>query len=317
MNRFAKLAWISLAWAVLDVLWGAFVRATGSGSGCGNHWPACNGQILPTPQHIQTFIEFTHRTLSGVALLLVLALLIWGWLKYPKGSPVRIGVTGSAAFILLEAALGAGLVLFVLTNPDNSILTAAVVAVHLLNTFILLAFLALTAWWASGGKAVSLKNKGTWPLWLGIGLLGVALLGMSGAITALGDTLFPAKTLAQGLAQDSGAQVSFLVRLRVIHPLIAILVGVYTVALVRVIYRRLKNPAGRRLSLTLGGLVLAQLTAGVLNLLLLAPIFMQIVHLFLADSVWIIYVLLSASTLSIESEQAIQGIGPGASLALH
>ncbi|HVN80319.1 MAG TPA: COX15/CtaA family protein [Terriglobia bacterium] len=300
MNRFAKLAWTALAWAVLDVLWGAFVRVTGSGSGCGNHWPACNGAIIPTPQHIETFIEFTHRTLSGVLLLVVLALLIWGWSKYPKGSPVRIGVTGSAMFILLEAALGAGLVLFVLADTSNSVLTAAVVALHLLNTFILLAFLALTAWWASGGKAVSIKDKGFLPLLFGTGLAGVALLGMSGAITALGDTLFPAKTLAQGLAQDSAVNASFLIRLRVIHPLMASLVGLYTLGLVGYIYRRINNPLGRRLSLTLGGFVLAQLAAGVLNLLLLAPIWMQIIHLLMADSVWISYVLLSASTLSFE-----------------
>jgi heme A synthase len=301
MNRFAKFSWIALAWAVLDVLWGAFVRATGSGAGCGNHWPACNGQIIPTPQHLETFIEFTHRTLSGVALLLVLVLLIWGWLKYPKGSPVRIGVTGSAGFILLEAALGAGLVLFNLVNSHSSVTTAVVVALHLLNTFILLAFLALTAWWASGGKAFSLKSQSRLPLLLGIGLAGVALLGMSGAITALGDTLFPVKTLAQGLAQDADANASFLVRLRAIHPLIASLVGLYTLFLARYLYGRFNDPVARRMSLILGGLVLAQLTAGVLNLLLLAPIWMQIVHLLLADSVWISYVLLSAVTLSFKS----------------
>jgi heme A synthase len=204
--------------------------------------------------------------------------------------------------ILLEAALGAGLVLFNLVDTNSSVLRAVVVALHLLNTFILLAFLALTVWWASAGKAVSLKNKGYLPLLFGIGLAGVALLGMSGAITALGDTLFPANTLAQGLAQDSNTNASFLVRLRVIHPIIAILVGVYSLGLARYLYRRFKSPAGRRLSMTLAGLVLAQLAAGLLNLLLLAPIWMQIVHLLLADSVWISYVLLSASTLSIKSE---------------
>jgi len=301
MNRFAKFSWIVLACNVLDILWGAFVRATGSGAGCGNHWPACNGEIIPTSQAIATVIEFTHRVLSGVALLLVLVLLIWGWRKYAKGSPVRIGVIGSAGFILVEAGLGAGLVLFNLVNTNSSVLRAVVVALHLLNTFILLAFLALTAWWASGGKAFSLKNKGTLPVLFGIGLAGIALLGMSGAITALGDTLFPANSLAQGFAQDSNANASFLVRLRVIHPVIAILITAYTLILVWNITRRFNGLAARRLSLTLRGLVLIQFAAGILNLLLLAPIWMQIVHLLLADSAWISYVLLSASILSIES----------------
>ena len=111
MNRFAKLAWVTLAWNVLDVLWGVFVRATGSGAGCGNHWPTCNGAVLPTPENIESVIEYTHRILSGVALILVLVLLLWGWRKYPRGHSIRKGVVGSAVFILLEAALGAGLVL--------------------------------------------------------------------------------------------------------------------------------------------------------------------------------------------------------------
>ncbi|HTX90394.1 MAG TPA: COX15/CtaA family protein [Anaerolineales bacterium] len=298
MNRFAKFSWIVLAWTELDILWGAFVRASGSGAGCGNHWPTCNGDILPTPQHLETFIEFTHRTLSGVALLLVLALLIWGWRSHPKGHPVRIGATGSAVFILLEAALGAGLVLLDLVAANNSALRAAAVAVHLLNTFFLLAFLALTAWWASGGNALTLKQQGALPLLFGLGLAGVALLGMTGAITALGDTLFPARTLAQGLAQDADLNASFLVRLRVIHPILASLVGLYLLGLAQHLHRKTKPAASRRLSLLVGGLVLSQLTAGILNLLLLAPIWMQIVHLLLADSVWVSLVLLSASSLA-------------------
>ena len=297
MSRFAKLAWGTLGWAVLDILWGAFVRATGSGAGCGNHWPSCNGSVIPTPQNVATIIEFTHRILSGVVLVLILVMLIWGWRKFPRGNPVRLGVTASAAFILLEAGLGAGLVLLDLVAANSSALRAGAVALHLLNTFFLLACLALTAWWASGGKRLSLKGQGRLPLLFGIGLAGVALLAMAGAVTALGDTLFPAQTLAQGLAQDADANASFLVRLRVIHPLIAILVSGYTLGLVRYLSGRTRDAAVRRLSLVLGGLVLVQLAAGVINVLLLAPTWMQIIHLLLADAVWISYVLLAAAVL--------------------
>jgi len=297
MSRFAKLAWGTLGWAVLDILWGAFVRATGSGAGCGNHWPSCNGSVIPTPQNVATIIEFTHRILSGVVLVLILVMLIWGWRKFPRGNPVRLGVTASAAFILLEAGLGAGLVLLDLVAANSSALRAGAVALHLLNTFFLLACLALTAWWASGGKRLSLKGQGRLPLLFGIGLAGVALLAMAGAVTALGDTLFPAQTLAQGLAQDANANASFLVRLRVIHPLIAILVSGYTLGLVRYLSGRTRDAAVRRLSLVLGGLVLVQLAAGVINVLLLAPTWMQIIHLLLADAVWISYVLLAAAVL--------------------
>ena len=298
MSRFAKLAWITLAWTVLDILWGAFVRATGSGAGCGNHWPACNGVIAPTPEHIATLIEFTHRTLSGVALILVLTLLIWGWRSFPRGNPVRIGVTGSAAFILLEAGLGAGLVLLDLVAANSSALRAAAIAVHLLNTFFLLASLVLTSWWASGGSPITLTDKGHLPLILGVGLAGVALLAMAGAVTALGDTLFPTKTLAQGLVQDTDANASFLIRLRVIHPVLALLVGGYTLGLVQFLVVRLKGPSTQTFGRILSLLILLQLAAGVVNFLLLVPIWMQIVHLFLADSVWLTDILFSASILA-------------------
>ncbi len=301
MNRFAKFAWGVLFWNMLTILWGALVRATGSGAGCGSHWPSCNGAIIPTPERIETIIEFTHRMMSGGALILVLILLIWGFRQYPKGSPVRIGVAGAAIFILVEALLGAGLVLFKLVEQNSTVFRAAAVAIHLFNTFILLSFLTLTAWWAAGGKAIALKNKGAWPWLFGIGLAGVAVIGMSGAITALGDTLFPVKSLAEGLAQDSSPDAHFLLRLRVYHPIIAILVGVYTLNLVRYLYGKFNDQTTRRLCLILGGLVLLQWTAGVVNILLLVPLWMQLTHLFLADAVWISYILLSAHTLTKEA----------------
>jgi len=298
MNRFAKLAWVTLAWNVFDILWGAFVRATGSGAGCGNHWPTCNGAILPTPENIESVIEYTHRILSGVALILVLVLLIWGWRKYPRGHSIRIGVVGSMVFILLEAALGAGLVLLNSVMGNDSGLQAGFVAIHLLNTFFLLAFVSLTAWWASGGNPVSMKGKGNLLLFFIIGLLGVALLAMAGAVTALGDTLFPARTLAQGLTQDADINASFLVRLRIIHPILSIIVGTYTLGLGRYLRRKTVTAANRQFSLILGGLILTQMLAGLINVLLLAPVWMQIVHLLLADSLWIAFILLFASTLS-------------------
>ncbi len=301
MNRFAKFAWGTVGIAVLDILWGAFVRASNSGDGCGDHWPTCNGDVLPATGNIHTIIEYAHRGISGVLLLMVLALLIWGWRSYGKGNPIRVGVTSSAVFTLTEAALGAGLVLLKLVGNDTSVLRAIVTATHLLNTFILLASLTLTAWWASGGTAITLKDKGPFPILLGIGLIGVCLIGMTGAITALGDTLFPAKSLAEGLSQDQNPNSSFLVQLRVFHPIIGALVGAYTLSLVGYLRSKVSGTS-RKLSLLLGALFITQLSIGALNLILLAPIAMQIIHLFMADSVWISYIILTASILGIEKQ---------------
>jgi len=298
MNRFAKYSWIVLGWNMLVILWGTIVRATGSGAGCGNHWPSCNGSFLPTPERIQTVIEFIHRMMSGSALILVLILLLWGLRSYPKGSHQRIGFIGAAVFIIIEALLGAGLVLFKLVGTDTSIFRALAVSLHLLNTFILLAFLALNAWWASGGKKLSIRDRGALPLLFGIGLVGVALIGMSGAITALGDTLFPSTSLAQTLAEQSDPGAHFLIRLRIYHPIIAILVGVYTLYLVKHLHGKFSSQIGKRFCILLGVLILLQWIAGVSNVILLAPYWMQVVHLFLADSVWISYILLAGFTFS-------------------
>jgi heme A synthase len=302
MNRFAKFSWTVLGWTVLVILWGAVVRATGSGAGCGSHWPSCNGAIIPTAERIQTVIEFTHRMMSGGAMILVLVLLIWGLRNYPKGSHQRIGFVGAAIFIIIEALLGAGLVLFKLVEENSSIFRAVAVSLHLLNTFILLAFLALNAWWASGGKRVTLKNRGGLPLMFAIGLAGIAIVGMSGAITALGDTLFPSTSLTQTLAEQSAPGAHFLVRLRIYHPIIAVLAGVYALYLVRYLFDQVKSRTGKQLGLLLGTLIVIQAAAGIANVLLLAPVWMQLVHLLLADLIWISYILLAGDTFSLEDQ---------------
>jgi heme A synthase len=298
MNRFSKFAWGVLGWNMLVILWGAFVRASGSGAGCGSHWPTCNGQVIQQPERIETLIEFTHRAMSGLALIFIFTMIVWGFRTCSRGNPVRKGLIASGFFIVLEALLGASLVLFKWVWQDQSVGRAIAVAIHLLNTFFLLGSLAVTAWWASGGRPFSTSGKRALTVLLVIGLAGVAIIGMSGAITALGDTLFPVSSLAEGLAQDANPNASFLVRLRVYHPLVAVVIGIYTLYLISYIYRRVDEKTVRRLSLTLGGLILVQWTAGVTNLVLLVPIWMQLIHLFIADLVWITYILLSSTVLS-------------------
>lgn len=303
LSRFAKYAWIVLFANLLVILWGAFVRATGSGAGCGAHWPLCNGVVVPRAPQIETVIEFTHRLSSGVVLLLVLGLFIWAYRQYPKRHPVRLGATLSLVFITTEALVGAGLVLFEWVARDASLGRVISISVHLVNTFLLLAALTLTAWWASGGQAVSFKNREAMAWAFGFGFLGILLIGVTGAITALGDTLYPAGSLAEGIKQDFEATAHFLVRLRVWHPVIAIGVGFYILFLSGVAAMWEENRAIRKFALVVIGLVIVQWLAGLVNVLLLAPVWMQLVHLLLADTVWIFWVLLSANVFARRTEQ--------------
>ncbi len=307
MKPFAKYSWGVLAYSILVILWGAFVRATGSGAGCGSHWPTCNGEIIPRSPQQETLIEFTHRLSSGLALILVVVMLVWAYRQYEKGHMVRLGASAAMFFMVTEALVGAALVLFQWVADDASLGRVISISVHLVNTFLLLASLTLTAWWASGGKRLQIVNRRLLVGGFVIGFIGVLLIGVSGAITALGDTLFPAGSLAEGIAQDFSPTVHFLIRLRVYHPMIAILTSFYLIFVVLWQYNSSQERNIRLPALILGSLLLLQLGIGLLNVLLLAPVFMQIIHLLVADLIWITLVLLFAA--SIQTLQPSREIG--------
>lgn len=308
LNRFARYAWLVLFYNLLVILWGAYVRATGSGAGCGSHWPLCNGQVVPRVPQVETLIEFAHRATSGVSLLAVVILVVWAFRSYPRRSPVRAAATWSGVFIITEALLGAGLVLFGLVADNDSLARAISMSLHLVNTFLLIAVLALTAWWASGGQSARVEASRGLVWALRAGLLLSILLGVSGAVTALGDTLFPATSLAHGIQQDFSLTASLLIRLRVLHPVLAVTIGVYLILVARVARSQSAQPTTQVLVRLLIGLVVVQLVAGAINVLLLAPVWMQLLHLLLADLVWLALVLLSASfsTVPVPRLQAVE-----------
>jgi heme A synthase len=286
-----------LAYNLAVIAWGAYVRATGSGAGCGNHWPLCNGEIVPRAAQIETLVEFSHRVSSGLAGVLVLALVIWAWRAFGQGHPVRVVALFAGLFLVTEALIGRYLVLFELVAENASAGRAIAISVHLINTFILLAFLSLTAWWA-GERAPGRLHKSNNALFLGLGLVGMLVLGTSGAVTALGDTLFPAGSLAEGLRQDSSPTAHFLIRLRVLHPAIAVLVSAYLIMVVNWFQGSKPVPTARLLGRFLTLLIVVQLIAGVTNVFLLAPVWLQLLHLFLADAIWITLVLLTGTVLA-------------------
>ena len=292
--RFARFAWMVLAYNVLVVLWGAFVRATGSGAGCGAHWPRCNGVVIPRDPSLETMIEFTHRATSGLAFLAVVAMLWMAFRRFASGHPVRRAAVASMVLMVTEAGVGAGLVLLELVAGNTSQARAWWMAVHLLNTFLLLAAITLTAWYAGGRPRMRVRGQGL------AGFLALApivltlVVGVTGALTALGDTLFPKTSV--GLT--GGAH--FLERLRIVHPFLAMGTGVFAVVAASALRRLRPDPATVRLSRVIPALFGIQILAGTVNVVLLAPVWMQIVHLLLADVLWIALVLAAASALAEE-----------------
>jgi heme A synthase len=303
LNRLAAYAWLVVAANLFVIVWGAYVRASFSGDGCGSHWPLCNGEVLPTTGLLKTVIELTHRLTSGAALLLVIGLVWRARREFPRGHRVRRGAFWSLVFILIEAGIGAALVKLNLVAGNASVARAFVMSIHLVNTFVLLAVLSLTAWWAMGGEPVRLRGQGRVGAIFAAALCGTLVIAVSGAVAALGDTLFPANSLAEGIRQDLSAAAHFLVRLRGLHPLFAVGIGCYAVAAASYVNNFLRPGLARTKQLTsvLTTLFLLQLGAGILNVSLLAPVWLQLTHLLLADLFWIALVLNSASALAPES----------------
>jgi len=286
---FTRYAWGVLAWNLLVALWGVLVRASGSGAGCGSHWPLCNGEVIPSAPAVSTIIEFTHRGMSGVAFFATAGLLAWSLKLFPRGHRARKFALASFAFLIAEAALGAGLVLFRYVEANASAGRAIYLSLHLVNTQILLAMLALTAWFSRDPGRPPVRRS---PLFLGA-LCAALVVGVTGAITALGDTLFPVSSLGEGLRQDFSASAHFLLRLRVFHPMLAIAAAIFFIWIALRALRSNSSATARRIAVAAVILTVTQLSAGAVNLALLAPVGMQIFHLLLADLLWISLVLLT------------------------
>lgn len=298
MRAFTKFAWAVLAYNLVVVLWGAFVRATGSGAGCGNHWPLCNGAVLPADPATATIIEFGHRVTSGFALLLVVGLVVWARRAFAAGHPARKAAWASLALMIVEALVGAGLVLFGWVAQDDSFARGWVMGIHLANTFLLLGALALTADWSHHPGGFTIADRGPMALAVWVGLAALLVTGVTGAVAALGDTLFPATSFAEGLRDELATEAHVLLRLRVLHPFAAIAAAAALLGVARLALRLRPDERVRRAALALVGLVAVQMLVGLVNVALLAPVVLQLVHLLLADLVWLALVLLAAGALA-------------------
>jgi heme A synthase len=289
---FTRYAWGVLAWNLLVVLWGAYVRASGSGAGCGNHWPLCNGDVVPRAPRLETVIEFTHRMTSAVSLLATGWLAVWSVRRFPPNHPVRRYALLSVVFLFAEALLGAGLVLFEFVASNASVGRAFYLSLHLVNTQFLLAALGLTAWYSREAVPEAARDAAPRSSRVLAALPVAVVVSVTGAIAALGDTLFPVKSLAEGMRQDISTASSFLLRLRVLHPVLAVTAAGYFVYIAMSVLRSKPRPLATQIALAVIVLAIGQIGAGALNLTLLAPVWMQLVHLLLADLLWLSLVLL-------------------------
>jgi len=306
-NAFTKFAWAALGYNIVVILWGVFLRASHSGDGCGQHWLTCQGEVVPSAPELKTIIEYSHRITTAIAGLIVLAFVIWAVRRFGLRHRITIGSLGALFFIIVEALIGRGLVLTGNTAGNWTPMRPYWTAGHLINTFLLLACLALTAWFASTDRKASFRVPARIWLLLAVGVAAILLVGISGSMAALTNMLFPSASLSEGLAKDFDASSHYLLRLRISHPLLSVLSAVYLIFLAGWLRRwRPLDMMVVRWSNAVTLFLLFQLIFGAATLLMLAPIVMQVGHLFLADAVWISFVLMAASVLSVPNDGKVE-----------
>jgi len=295
-RRYARLAWAVLVFNVLVILGGAIVRATESGDGCGASWPTCTDRIFPVNPAVETVIEFSHRITSALAIVGVVVLFVWARRIYAKRHRVRLASGFTLGLMVVEALLGASLVIFGWVAQDASVGRMVVVPLHLANTYFLLGALTLTAWWSSGNPALAAPVDPPTRRRIAIGAFGLLLVGAMGALNALSDTLYPVDSFFSGVQQELSADAPWLVQLRVLHPIVAVAVGFGVAYLVMRLAASATDRA-RRISVVIIGLVVFQFFAGLVNVMLATPLETQVFHLAVADAMWISYVIFSAEML--------------------
>lgn len=290
-----RFAWGVLAYFVAVILWGTLVRATGSGAGCGAHWPLCNGTVLQHSPRVDTIIEFTHRITSGISLLSVVGLLVWCFRGTVRGHLARLFAAASVVFTLLEAVLGALLVKLGYTAESQSPMRPPFLALHLANTLLLLAALTLTAHLLSRKKGYLRGSvRLTAPFGAIVAVLVIMVVGITGSLAALGDTLFPTSSLGSAIVQDFSSASGWLVRWRWLHPTVALFGGAFLIWLLMRTVQRSTHWDNRRLAAWVVGLLAVVYGLGLLDVLLLAPLWVQVLHLLAADTLWASLVVLTA-----------------------
>lgn len=290
-----RFAWSVLAYFIAVILWGGLVRATGSGAGCGDHWPLCNGTVIQHSARTATIIEYTHRMTSGISFFAVVALLVWTFAATERDHLARAASVAAVVFTLIEAALGAFLVKLGLTAESRSPLRAPYLALHLTNTLLLLAALTLTAHFL-GRHAGFLRSKVriAMPFVGSAATVLVLFVGVTGSLAALGDTLFPASSLREAFAQDFSSASAWLLRWRWTHPAIAVLSSAFLIWLLVRAAKQRSHWDNRALSALVLILLAAQYVLGILDVAYLAPVWLQIAHLLGADILWVALVVLAA-----------------------
>ncbi len=284
-----KLSLYGLVVSIFSIIAGAIVRATGSGDGCGSSWPTCNGEIIPKFDTSSELIEFSHRSISGILLIITLIIFVKSFKDEVPILQKKI-IWFLTFFVLLEALIGAVIVIYEWVGLNSSPPRIIAVPLHLVNTFGLLGTYTLLFHLTKNSKTnlINFFDRG-----FKIGLFLFLLSGATGSIAALADAIFPSESFIAGLAEDFDSKSQILTRLRILHPLFASALSVYLYSEANRLQSEYKVIAKNIKLLIFLGVFL-----GVLNVVSNIILPLSILHLLIADLLWIVYVYLSAEKIT-------------------
>jgi cytochrome c oxidase assembly protein subunit 15 len=290
-SRLYRAAWALVAYTVVVILWGAWVRISGSGAGCGDHWPLCNGDAIPQASNVQTWIEYSHRISTGLYGIFVVALLLTVRRTFPKAHPARFLSGMILVFTVTEALIGRMLVKQGLVNQSIDLARIAVMPLHLVNTSLLLFFCVTTAESIGfQGQPQKSERVGRWQMSRGMLLciVGILCIVTTGAVAALGSHLAPSTSLSQGIAVDLASDSHLAVRLRLLHPVLALSLALTFFYGCEYLAARSSSPVTARWLNRLKLCVVGAVGVGICTLLSLSPVLMKMLHLLLANAVVVV-----------------------------
>ncbi len=300
LQRFSRFSWGLLAYVLIVILWGVYLRASGSGDGCGVDWPSCGGIFtVGKGAQAKTFIEYAHRASTMLLGFLLLAQIVWAWRLFPKKHPVRFTLGAALFFTILESWIGRHLVVNDLVAYSQAPERVFWFAAHQVNTLLLAASFALTAWWGGGQPAPQLRKQGPFAALALFSLVALLGLTVTGAISALGDTLYPPENHLQVMEQAILPTANLVMKARPVHPYTAVVIAMF-LSLAAGLFDHLRpSPQTRRFAYGVWLMLGVQMILGLINIGLLAPLWMQILHTAAADVLWLSLILMCAAGLAV------------------
>ena len=274
-KKTSKLLLAFWVYTLIVIFWGAWVRISHSGDGCGDHWPLCTGEFIPDLTQKKTFIEYSHRLMTGVYGLIVIY--IYFKLRHHTRELVRKLNVALLILMITEALIGALLVKLKLVSVDDSYLRLLFMILHQLNSFLLTGVTYLLFKAINPDFNFKLSKK----------LLLFLAVSVSGAIAALSVTLFPSISLFQGIIEDFSHDSHIFIKLRIVHPVLAV-----TIMTGFTIWLFMKNQTRFALE------ILFAMFIGFITLVTLSPVALKIAHLGIAHILWARFLSLNWNALT-------------------